>query len=90
MPPKILVTLGCLAAVTPAFAQNGLKQDGLKHDSLKPAPRQITLLSTHDPVSDVCRRVDGLDRPATQACHLVELRRRVATMAITSIQEHRL
>jgi beta-glucanase (GH16 family) len=61
LPPKILVTLGCLAAVTPAFAQDGLKQDGLKHDSLKPAPRQITLLSTHDPVSDVCRRVDGID-----------------------------
>ena len=61
MTPKILVMLGCLATVTPAFSQDSRQQDTLKQDILKPAPRQLTLLSTHDQVSDICRRVDSLD-----------------------------
>jgi beta-glucanase (GH16 family) len=49
--PKILTMLCCLATIAPASAQS----------NLTPAPPQLSLLATHDPPSQMCRRLDGLD-----------------------------
>ena len=56
--PKVLVMFACLATVAPAVAQGDLKA----------APPQLSLLTTHDPPGDACRRVDTLPLPSFSLC----------------------
>jgi beta-glucanase (GH16 family) len=49
--PRIFAVVGCLAAVAPALAQDGLTA----------APARLVLLGTTDPVGEGCRRIETPD-----------------------------
>jgi beta-glucanase (GH16 family) len=62
--PKVLVIVGFLSSMVPAFAQDDIKDD------LKTAPTQLTLQVTTDPLSEQCRRIEASD-PTSDPASLI-------------------